>query len=141
MKKLLTCCLLLLAALLLLTTGALAFDSLNPPQPGAAEGWYVTDETYSLLNPSDQTWGVANRSHHDYEFNDAGLAVKDTETTSGTEDSSVFVYEYDAQGRVLRSSRDDGNHITAYDYRDDGSHLQTYTWWDDGAPENQHTPY
>ena len=36
MKKLFTCTIVLLAVLLLLTTGTLAFDTLDPPKPGAA---------------------------------------------------------------------------------------------------------
>ena len=126
---------------MLLTTGALAFDMLDPPKPGAADGWYLTDDTFSMLDPSGD-WSDQGSSHYDYVFNDAGLPIRRFEDSINPGGSSrdEYILEYDGQNRLIRSVRSDGNHEMRYDYRDDGSHLLIYTWWsDDESQANART--
>ena len=143
MKKLLTCSIVLLAVVFLLTTGALAFDYLDPPKPGAADGWYVTETTF-YMGGGNQTWSEMGTGVTTYEYNDTGLPVKRIEQSADESGESHDEYslEYDGQGRLIRSVRADGNHEMRYDYRDDGSHLLTYTWWsEDEAPADARTSY
>ena len=144
MKKLFTCTIVLLAVLLLLTTGTLAFDTLDPPKPGAAEGWYVSNDAFSMNDPTGQGWLDQGSTHFEYEFNNAGLPVRRIEQSAYPDGSSQadYLLEYDAQGRLVRSVQSDGNHEMRYDYRDDGSHLLTYTWWaEDETQADARTSY
>ena len=143
MKKCFFCLILLIAAVALLTTGALAFDILDPPSPHAAEGWYEVDYEASLLDPSSNSWEVQTKATTVYEYNADGQPVKKTETctySDGYEDVYEYVYAYDSEGRRSRYARSDGNNEILYTYRADGSCLETYTWWyDDETPDSART--
>ena len=130
MKRFILCTALFLALIALLTTCALAFDAYNPPIPDAAEGWYGTAMEYHFIE-SDGTDHLSRSISHVNSFNIAGQLVKQVETIDdGTETIVTETnYQYDAQGRLIRSAEPNGNNELVYDYRDDGSILQTYTWW------------
>lgn len=105
-----------------------AFDFLNPPQPGAADGWYVT-KSGRYQDTDKPLW----ESEYEYELNDAGQVVKKIETYPAEPDSaSTTYYEYDSEGRVSRYTTVDNeyhsNYQYAYDYKDDGSIVTTETW-------------
>ncbi len=143
MKKFICCTLLVIAVAALLTTGALAYDMLDPPMPGAADGWYEIESTISLRDPSNNSWVELSKLTTSYEYNADKLPVRSKEVYSDGEsaEGADYVMEYDSQGRVSRSARADGNHESVYAYRDDGSFLETYTWWYDDEPEAVRTNY
>ena len=143
MKKFILGTVLFIALTALLTTGALAFDGYNPPMPGAAEGWYETARYDHFLDGSGTDF-LSRSTGYVNTFNVAGQLVKQVESTDdGTETIVTEThFEYDAQGRLVRSAAPDGNDELRYEYRPDGSALQTYTWWrEDETPESAQVFY
>ena len=143
MKKRLFTALLALVMISSLCVSAFAYDYMNPPEPGAADGFVETKSEWNSSAMLPGHWTVETS----YTFDDEGRILTRTETTvdenipenNGT---ATYLYEYDAEGRLSCTAQEDGNHEFVYTYNDDGTHLLTYTWWsDDESRENPNVNY
>ena len=138
MKKRLFSMLLALIMVASLCVGAFAFDSMNPPEPGAAEGYVETKAVWS----SENMLAGHHSTETSYTFDEDGRILTRTEVFTDQDDpantsTDKYLYEYDSEGRLSRTVREDGNHEFVYAYQQDGSHYQTYTWWDDGSESHE----
>ena len=119
-----------------------AFDWIDPPYPGAADGWYETKSGKYQLYQGEYL-PVWPESSTEYELNDAGQVIKATETYGeDAESTSITYYEYDSEGRVSRyysdGDTDRQNYQYVYDYKDDGTIVTTETWdWENSEGETQ----
>ena len=143
MKKRLFTALLALVMISSLCVSAFAYDFMNPPEPGAADGFVETKEIWNSNAMIAGQWTIETS----YTFDDQGRILTRTETEENANipeanGTTTYLYEYDAEGRLSRTAQEDGNHEFVYTYNDDGTHLLTYTWWsDDESRENPNVNY
>ena len=121
-----------------LCVSALAFDPMDPPEPGAAEGFVETKAVWSSMN----MLAGHRTTETSYTYDDAGRILTRTEVVTDQDvpennSRNTYLYEYDSDGRVSRIVREDGNHEFVYAYQQDGSHYQIYTWWDDSSESHE----
>ena len=132
MKKRLFSLFLMLALALGLCVSASAFDVMNPPEPGAADGFVMTEETWNSTNML--AGQHTTKSSYTFDQNGRVLTRTDVLTDSnlpGQTTTETYNYTYDDQGRLSTTARSDGNHLMLYTYNADGTHYLTYSWIDD----------
>ncbi len=143
MKRRLFTALLTLVMISSLCVGAFAYDYMNPPEPGAADGFVETKEIWNSNAMIAGNWTIETS----YTFDDQGRILTRTETEENANipeanGTTTYLYEYDAEGRLSRTVQEDGNHEFVYSYNDNGTHLLTYTWWrDDESRDNPNVNY
>ena len=130
MKKRLFSVLLVVVLAASLCVGAFAFDYMNPPEPGAADGWVEVRSQWD----SDNMLAGHRVTESAYTFDSEGRILTRQDTFTDAEnpdenDQSTWLYSYDELGRLSRTVRSDGNHEMVYLYNDDGTHFLKYTWW------------
>ena len=137
MKKVLFSLMLIAALSAVLCVGAFAFDWMNPPEPGAAEGYVCTKSEWSSsgILPGHRT------TESSYTYDQYGRIATRTDVIKDTEmpelnATEVYQYKWDDQNRLDSTVRSDGNHLMLYSYNTDGTHYVTYSWIDEDGQHN-----
>ena len=123
MKKRILSVLLALVLAASLCVGALAYTSMDPPTPGAADGFVETKAVWS----SENMLAGHRTTETSYTYDKDGRILSRTETFTDQDmpennSTDTYLYEYDSDGRLSRTVREDGNHEFVYAYQQDGSH-------------------